>query len=41
MRRTLQQGTNTIYFNNLAPGIYMVMLKKGSSVKIIKILKAP
>ncbi|MCS3794782.1 FG-GAP-like repeat-containing protein [Niastella sp. OAS944] len=39
--QTLQQGTNTIYVNNLAPGIYMVMLKKGSSVKTIRILKAP
>lgn len=39
--QTLQQGTNTIFVNNLAPGIYMVMLKKGSSVKTIKILKAP
>lgn len=37
--QSLQQGANTVYIKNLAPGIYMVMLKKGGSVKTIKILK--
>jgi hypothetical protein len=37
--QTLKQGINTIHFKNLAPGVYMVLLKKGRSEKTIKILK--
>ena len=37
--QTLKQGNNTVYFKNLAPGIYMVLLKKGQAEKTIKIMK--
>ena len=37
--QTLKQGSNTVYFNKLSPGVYMVLLKNGRSEKTIKILK--
>jgi hypothetical protein len=37
--QTLKQGNNTVYFKNLAPVIYMVLLKKGQAEKTIKIMK--
>ena len=39
--QTLQPGSNTISLKSLAPGIYMVMLKKGHTEKSVRILRLP
>lgn len=38
-QQTLQPGSNTIYFNHLASGIYVIKLKQGNAEKTVKVLK--